>query len=96
MDEEKIPYERLKQILCDYVSNDAEAIELSYVRNILRDVCGCDNEEGTVIAHVLLTNHGDIVTDWHDDSARLRDNVLEAVTKAKNTLSVVRNEMNPS
>lgn len=59
-------------------------------------VTDCDNEEGTVIAHVLLTNHGDIVTDWHDDSARLRDNVLEAVTKAKNTLSVVRNEMNPS
>lgn len=45
MDEEKIPYERLKQILCNYISNDAEAIELSYVRDILRDVCGCDDDE---------------------------------------------------
>lgn len=41
----EITKERVIQILQDYVYNDAEATELSYVREVLTGVCGCDEEE---------------------------------------------------
>lgn len=41
-----IPYERLLQILQRYVDADLEAAsELSYVRDLLKDTCGCDDAE---------------------------------------------------
>lgn len=42
-----------------------------------------DNEEGTVIAKVIMSKHGDLITVWLDNGARMQDNVLEAVAKAK-------------
>ena len=36
---------RLKNIICNYVNYDAEASESSYVLEVLRDVCGCSDEE---------------------------------------------------
>ena len=44
--EHKIPYERLEQICCAYIDNDIEgASEMSYIRDILTDVCGMTKEE---------------------------------------------------
>lgn len=37
--------DRVLQILQDYVSTDADAAEPSYVRYILRDICGMTDEE---------------------------------------------------
>ncbi len=42
-----------------------------------------DSEEGVVIAAVLLSRHGDIIVDWHDNSARQQKNVLDAIKEAK-------------
>ena len=43
---ETISYERLHQILHDYVMNDFEgAAETEYVRDILLDTCGCTEAE---------------------------------------------------
>ena len=40
-----VSYDRLLQILQDYVNNDAEAAEEGYVRSILKDICGVNKEE---------------------------------------------------
>lgn len=56
MREEIIPYERLEQILCDYISNDAEATEISYIRETLQDICGCSNEEIIELGFGYLLN----------------------------------------
>ena len=42
-----------------------------------------DCEEGTVIAQVLMSAHGDLITAWHDNGARMDDAVLEAIESAK-------------
>ena len=47
---------------------------------------GCDAEQGTVIAVVILTKHGDIATDFHDNAARMDTEVLSAIKGAKETL----------
>ena len=47
---------------------------------------GCDAEQGTVIATVILTKHGDVVTDFHDNGARIDTEVLSAIKEAKQTL----------
>lgn len=47
---------------------------------------GCDAEQGAVIAMVILTKHGDIVTDFHDNGARMDTEVLSAIKGAKETL----------
>jgi len=36
---------RLKEILCNYVINDSEAADMSYIREVLYDFCGCDDDE---------------------------------------------------
>lgn len=46
----------------------------------------CDAEQGTVIAMVFLTRHGDVVTDFHDNGARMDTGVLSAIKEAKKTL----------
>ena len=45
-----------------------------------------DTERGAVIATVILTKHGDIVTDFHDNGARMDTQVLSAIKEAKQTL----------
>ena len=42
---EMVSYERVVQILQDYVCNDAEAAEIGYVRDILESVCGVTRKE---------------------------------------------------
>lgn len=51
-----------------------------------------DAEEGTVIAAVLLSRHGDIIVDWHDNGARLFRNVLQAIDEAKARLREIWSE----
>ena len=47
---------------------------------------GCDAEQGAVIAMVILPKHGDIVTDFHDNGARMDTEVLSAIKGAKESL----------
>ena len=42
---QKISYETLKNAFLAYVENDAETAEISYVREVLQDVCGLDEDE---------------------------------------------------
>jgi len=42
-----------------------------------------DDESGTVIANVILTKHGDVVVDFHDNGARLDTQVLACINEAK-------------
>lgn len=42
-----------------------------------------DDEEGQVIAAVMITPHGDVVVDWHDNGARLNEATLSAISEAK-------------
>lgn len=45
-----------------------------------------DDAEGAVIAQVLLSEHGDILVAWHDNGARMSENVLSAIEEAKSEL----------
>lgn len=45
-----------------------------------------DNEEGRVIACVLLSKHGDILVDYHDNVARGNEMAQEAISEAKEQL----------
>ena len=51
-----------------------------------------DNSPGETIASVILTKHGDIVVDWHDNGARMVRSVLEAIQEAKKTLQDIWSE----
>ena len=42
-----------------------------------------ENEEGSVIATVVLTEHNDIITNWHRNRYRLNETVLNLIKKAK-------------
>lgn len=44
---------------------------------------GDDDEEGRVVANVLLSRHGDIIVDFHDNGARMDQQVLEHIAKAE-------------
>ncbi len=46
-----------------------------------------DSEDGTVVAQVLMSSHGDIIVAWHDNGARLNRCVLEAIEAAKQDLA---------
>ena len=48
-----------------------------------------DNEPGQVIAHVLLTKHGDMIVEWHDMDGLRQRRVLEAIEEAKARLKDV-------
>lgn len=37
--------ERITEILIDYIDNDLETANPGYVREVLRDRCGCTDEE---------------------------------------------------
>ena len=41
---------------------------------------GDDDEEGRVVANVLLSRHGDIIVDFHDNGVRMDQQVLEKNT----------------
>lgn len=51
-----------------------------------------DNEEGRVIARVLLSNHGDVLVDYHDNVARVDTAAQEAITEAKKELETYYRE----
>lgn len=46
-----------------------------------------ENAEGSVIAEVIKTPHGDVVTSWHDNSYRFNETVLELIKEAKEELT---------
>lgn len=41
-----------------------------------------DDESGEVIANVLLTTEGKLIVDWHNNGARMNEEVLEAIKEA--------------
>lgn len=47
---------------------------------------GNDDEEGRVVANVLLSRHGDIIVDFHDNGVRMDQQVLEHIAEAKTDL----------
>lgn len=49
-----------------------------------------DAEESTVIAQVILSKRGDILVAWHDNGARMQNNVLAAIAEAKRKLQELR------
>lgn len=51
-----------------------------------------DDEQGSVIANVILTRCGDIVVDFHDNGARMDAQVKDAIAKAKDTLKKIWDE----
>lgn len=51
-----------------------------------------DDEDGTVIADVILTRHGDIVVDFHDNGARMDAQVLTYISEAKAQLKELWHE----
>ncbi len=55
----QIPYERLKEILQTYITNDAAYAETEYVRDVLFDVCGCTPEEIKELGFEYLLNDDD-------------------------------------
>lgn len=50
---------------------------------------GDDDEQGTVIAEVIMTVRGDTVIAWHNNGARLYEPVLHAIDEAKKALKDV-------
>lgn len=50
---------------------------------------GDDDEQGAVIAEVIMTVRGDIVIAWHNNGARMNEPVLNAIEEAKKNLKDV-------
>ena len=62
---------------------------------------GNDDEQGTVVANVLLTQRGDIVVDFHDNGVRMNEQVQEHIAAAQCELekygqSISRNYVQPT
>lgn len=53
---------------------------------------GNDDETGEVIAQVLMSKSGDIITAWHNNGARLNKPVLNAIEEAKQALKSLWDE----
>lgn len=51
-----------------------------------------DDEPGETIACVIMSKHGDIIVDWHNNGARMLRPVLAAIGEAKQKLTEVWNE----
>lgn len=51
------------------------------------------DENGEVIATVIVTPAGDIAVVWHDNGARMDEEVLTAIKEAKETLSEAYREV---
>lgn len=47
------------------------------------------NEQGSTLANVILTLHGDVVCDWHNNGARMNDEVRKAIREAKDELKPI-------
>ena len=45
-----------------------------------------ENEEGEVVAVLILTKHNDIIVEWHDNMYRMNQNVLDLVEESKKIL----------
>lgn len=52
-----------------------------------------DNEEGKVVANVVLSKSGDILVVWNDNSARMDAGVKEAIDEAKEELRATREHL---
>lgn len=50
-----------------------------------------DNEEGEVVATVILTTHNDIAVVWHNNAARLDPECIQSIEEAKKILANARN-----
>lgn len=66
----------------------AEAYEDSILAGISIDAwkTANDDEAGSVVANVILTRHGDIVVDFHDNGVRANEQVLSHILAAKESL----------
>ena len=45
-----------------------------------------ENEQGNVIARVILSKHGDVLVDYHDSLARMDEMAQEKISEAKSQL----------
>lgn len=45
-----------------------------------------ENQSGEVIARVWISNHGDIIVDWHENGYRMNDIVLNLIEESKEIL----------
>lgn len=52
-----------------------------------------DNEPGETVASVILSRHGDIIVDWHNNSARMLRSVRTAIKEARQQLIELWNEL---
>lgn len=66
----------------------ADAYESSILAGISIDTWKTDNEDeaSSVVANVILTRHGDMVADFHDNSVRANEQVLSHILAAKEAL----------
>lgn len=66
----------------------ADAYEDSILAGISIDAWKTDNgdEPGTVLANVILSLHGDIIVDFHDNGVRLNKQVWSHINAAKDQL----------
>lgn len=86
-----------QEIRCDYIWGPAVENRRPYSEEdgILAAVSidgwktARDNEQGEVIANVILTLHGDIVVDFHNNAARMNKSVLSAIQAAREKLRCI-------
>lgn len=54
-----------------------------------------DDEEGQVLAAVIMTKHGDLYVEYHDNGCRMNEQVLEAIDASKTQLRELWAERHP-
>ena len=76
------------EVRSDYICEDFTELDGDIKKTISIDAwkTADDNEEGTVVATVILSKSGDILVCWHDNAARMDPKVIEAIKTAKMVL----------
>lgn len=77
--------ERLKSILQNYISNDLEAADPAYVKEVLRDICGCSDTEIDEILYdkrPVMQYSIDVEEDDADDVENLENRIRDVLEAA--------------
>ena len=77
---------QFEEVRNDYIREDFTDMEGDVKALITIDTWGYGQEEGSVAASVVLSAHGDILVVWHDNGARMDEDVLTAIQEAKAVL----------
>lgn len=72
----------------DYFEDSIDSLEGDVLARITIDAwkTSDDNEEGKVVACVMLSKRGEVLVDYHDNVARMDEMAQEAITEAKGRL----------